>query len=66
MGNQAERDIRRLKIKQKVATNFQVIKGAKYYARIQFFTSTFHKHSMNVLQHLIDVLDREDVVFQAV
>jgi hypothetical protein len=65
MGDQAERDIRCLKTKQKVATNFQTIKGAKHYARIQSFTSTLRKHSMNVLRHLIDVLDRKDIVFQA-
>ena len=46
--NQAERDIRCLKTKQKAATNFQALKGAKYYARIQSFTSTFRKHSMSV------------------
>lgn len=63
--NQAERDIRCLKTKQKVATNFQTIKGAKHYARIQSFTSTLRKHSMNVFRHLIDVLDRKDIVFQA-
>jgi transposase-like protein len=63
--NQAERDIRCLKTKQKVATKFQTIKGAKHYASIQFFTSTFHKHSMNVFRHLIDILNRKNIVFQA-
>jgi transposase len=63
--NQAERDIRCLKTKQKVATNFQTIKGAKHYARIQSFSSTLRKHSMNVFRHLIDFLDRKDIVFQA-
>ena len=63
--NQAERDIRCLKTKQKVATNFQTVKGAKHYARIQSFTSTLRKHSMNVFQNLINALDRKDIVFQA-
>ncbi|MEY3249028.1 MAG: hypothetical protein RL742_1071 [Bacteroidota bacterium] len=63
--NQAERDIRCLKTKQKVATNFQTIKGAKHYARIQSFTSTLRKYSMNVFLKLIDDLDRKDIVFQA-
>lgn len=63
--NQAERDIRCLKTKQKVATNFQTLKGAKHYARIQSFTSTLRKHSMNVFQNLINVFDRNSIPFQA-
>lgn len=63
--NQAERDIRCLKTKQKVATNFQTLKGAQHYARIQSFTSTLRKHSMNVFQNLINVFDRKSIVFQA-
>lgn len=63
--NQAERDIRCLKTKQKVATNFQTLKGAQHYARIQAFTSTLRKHSMNVFQNLINALDRKTIVFQA-
>lgn len=63
--NQAERDIRCLKTKQKVATNFQTLKGAQHYARIQSFTSTLRKHSMNVLQNLINAFERKTIVFQA-
>lgn len=63
--NQAERDIRCLKTKQKVATNFQTFKGAQHYARIQSFTSTLRKHSMNVFQNLIIAFDRKSIVFQA-
>lgn len=62
--NQAERDIRHLKTKQKVATNFQTLKGAKHYARIQSFSSTLRKHSMNVLENLIKALEGERVIFQ--
>lgn len=63
--NQAERDIRCLKTKQKVATNFQTFKGAQQYARIQSFTSTLRKHSMNVFQNLIHAFDGNPIVFQA-
>lgn len=62
---QAERDIRCLKTKQKVATNFQTFKGAQQYARIQSFTSTLRKHSMSVFQNLIHAFDRNPIVFQA-
>lgn len=62
--NQAERDIRCLKTKQKVATNFQTLKGAQHYARIQSFASTLRKHSMNVFLNLIKAFDRNTIVFQ--
>jgi transposase len=63
--NQAERDIRCLKTKQKVATNFQTFKGAQNHARIQSFASTLRKHSMNVFQNLVNVFDGKSIVFQA-
>jgi len=63
--NQAERDIRCLKTKQKVATNFQTFKGAQHYARVQSFTSTLRKHSMNAFQNLINAFDRKSIVFHA-
>ncbi len=62
--NQAERDIRCLKTKQKVATSFRTFKGAECYARIQSFVSTLRKHNMNVFQNLIHVFNKETVVFR--
>lgn len=62
--NQAERDIRCLKTKQKVATSFRTFTGAQQYARIQSFVSTLRKHSMNVWQNLIDVFDNKTILFQ--
>lgn len=62
--NQAERDIRCLKTKQKVVTNFQTFIGAQHYARIQSYTSTLRKQSMNVFQNLINVFDGKSIVFQ--
>jgi transposase len=62
--NQAERDIRCLKTKQKVATNFQTVKGAEHFARIQGFESTLRKHGMNVYQGLIDVFEGKTIVFK--
>ena len=63
--NQAERDIRCLKTKQKVATSFRTFKGAQNYARIQSFVSTSRKHGMNVFQNLINVFNKQTVVFAA-
>ena len=62
--NQAERDIRCLKTKQKVATSFRTFKGAENYARIQSFVSTLRKHEMNVFQNLIKIFNKQEVTFQ--
>jgi transposase len=61
--NQAERDIRCLKTKQKVANSFRTIKGAQNYARIQGFVSTLRKHNMNVFDNLVNILNNKKVVF---
>jgi hypothetical protein len=37
--NQAERDIRHVKVKQKIAMSFRTLHGAKVYARIQSFVA---------------------------
>lgn len=50
--NQAERDIRPVKTKQKVAGCFRTVEGAKRYARIQGFISTCRKHQLNVFKEL--------------
>ena len=63
--NQAERDIRHLKTKQKVATSFRTFKGAEQYARIQAFVSSLRKHNMNVFQNLVIVLQNKTVDFTA-
>lgn len=61
--NQAERDIRCLKTKQKVATSFRTFKGAQQYARIQSFVSTLRKHDMNVFQNLTKVFNQNQIRF---
>jgi transposase len=63
--NQAERDIRCLKTKQKAANSFRTLKGAQNYARIQSFVSTLRKHKMNVFHNLINIFDNKVVVFAA-
>jgi transposase len=62
--NQAERDIRCLKTKQKVATSFRTFRGAENYARIQSFVSTLRKHQMNVFQNLINIFNNQHAVFE--
>lgn len=62
--NQAERDIRCLKTKQKVATSFRTVYGAENYARIQSFVSTLRKHEMNVFQNLINIFNNQAISFK--
>jgi transposase len=62
--NQAERDIRCLKTKQKVANSFRTFAGAQQYARIQSFVSTVRKHRMNVFQNLTHIFNNNAVSFE--
>lgn len=50
--NQAERDLRTVKTKQKVSACFRTEDGANHYARIQGFISTIRKHGLNPFQQL--------------
>lgn len=50
--NQAERDIRPVKVKQKISGCFRTTKGASHYARIAGFISTTRKHQFNVFKEL--------------
>jgi transposase len=50
--NQAERDIRPVKVKQKISGCFRAFKGAEHYARIAGFISTTRKHKLNVFKEL--------------
>lgn len=53
--NQAERDLRPAKVKQKVSGCFRTKAGAKAYARIQAAISTFRKQGLKVFTMLRDL-----------
>jgi transposase len=50
--NLAERDLRPVKVKQKVSGCFRTFDGASYYARIAGFVSTVRKNNLNVFNEL--------------
>ena len=62
--NQAERDIRCVKIKQKISNSFRSQAGASNYARIQGFVSTVKKQEMNILAEIVNVFDNQNITFQ--
>lgn len=55
--NLAERDIRPVKVKQKISNCFRTFKGAEIYARIEGFVSTSRKHNRNVFAELCHTFD---------
>jgi transposase len=61
--NQAERDLRNVKVKQKISNSFRKAEGAENYARIQGFVSTLRKQKMNVFQELVNVFKKKDITF---
>lgn len=56
--NQAERDLRPAKIKQKVSGGFRTLQGAHYFARIFGAISTFRKQQLNVFNQFVSVVSQ--------
>jgi transposase len=62
--NTAERDIRHVKVKQKVAMSFRTFHGAEVYAHAQSFVATVCKQKQNAFQQLCRILNGEQYAFQ--
>lgn len=54
--NQAERDIRMVKVKLKISGAYRTQEGAEQFARIRSFISTLRKQNLNLLQTLAQVI----------
>lgn len=50
--NQAEQDIRMIKLRQKISGGFRTLHGARVFARLRSYISTCRKQSVNILEAL--------------
>jgi transposase len=64
--NQAERDLRPVKVKQKISGSFRTLRGAQHYARIQSFISTARKRRRHVFKELLNVFLGKSFLLQSV
>jgi transposase len=64
--NQAERDLRPVKVKQKIAGCFRTLAGAQHYARISSFISTARKQHRHVFKELCQIFLGDSFLIQPV
>lgn len=55
--NQAERDVRMMKLKQKISGCFRTEQGAQFFCRIRGFISTVNKQGLNILNEIFNALE---------
>ncbi|MCK9400535.1 MAG: transposase, partial [Bacteroidales bacterium] len=61
--NLAERDLRMIKLKQKISGCFRTRKGAEVFCRIRSYISTIRKQGYNILDSIQLAIDGNPVDF---
>ena len=61
--NQAERDIRMLKLPQKISGTFRSIHGAVAFCRIRGYISTIRKNDLNSMDAVLAALNQAPLLF---
>jgi transposase len=56
--NQAERDVRMMKLQQKISGTFRTIQGAEAFCRIRAYISTIRKNGFNGIDAILAALKR--------
>jgi transposase len=59
--NQAEQDIRMVKLRQKISGGFRTLQGAQNMCIIRGFISTCRKQGLNIFQALLDIMSNKPV-----
>lgn len=62
--NLAERDIRMMKLKDKISGTFRSFRGAQCFARIRSYISTVQKHGRNVFKEIKNALSGQPFLLQ--
>ena len=60
--NQGERDVRMVKVKQKVSGGFRTLEGAKRFGYIRGYISTVRKHAKNVFEAIRDAFEGQPFI----
>ncbi len=55
--NQAEQDLRMMKVQQKISGTFRTLDGARMFARIRGYVSTVRKHESDVFENIVLLFD---------
>jgi transposase len=61
--NLAERDLRMVKVQQKISGSFRSMDGAKVFCRLRGFCSTVRKNAANILDALVDAFNGYNFTF---
>lgn len=60
--NQAERNLRMIKLKQKISGTFRSMEGAQQFCRIRGYISTLHKQGIPVLEALKQIFMKTPIL----